>query len=992
MSGKTLLQDKKLDFLRYLTAFLIPVFVVGIVYKKLEISPFGNESILSIDLWGEYFPMYKYIFKDAKSLSDLLYTWNGGLGVNNLAQSAYYCNSIFFLVLKLAPLKSLITVLDVLCLIKFGFSALTCQFFLENKLKSKNILLVFGSVSYSLCGYASAYLSQCMWTDCIIYTPLIFYGLDRLMEKKKPLVYIASLAACMVSSFFISYSICLCIAIYFVFEMICKLEFEKNEACKTGIVSFKELMLTVVRFAVSSVLAAGIASIVLIPVAKCLGNAMVSDSEFPKNIEWYNNIAEYINAMLPETPPSLVYGIPNISTGIFMFLLVPLYFINKEVNRREKLLSAVYLGILYVAMDTSTFNYIWHGFVFPNQLPGRWSFVFSFFLVYLGMKGLSKIKGVDGLAVLSSLIIGVVLLLISQCSGPKYDEEIINGYMISLAVFAIGLMLSEFIRYMADKSKKKFEAAETALAEFAETAESIEKSDESEAVVESDKTVTESEAAEAENGTASGDEPADSEATKKELEDNRKKCAVRSMAYRIGSVVCAAAVLAFCVYRSAVDYIGVAEETLMRSDMVGYYNNVEFLDKYGKLTDCGDSDFYRVEANSGWTFNPGMIGDYKSVGYYSSTMMGGTFKLLKYFGNRVYADMRSSVYNITSPVQNSLFSIKYIIDRENNLPSKLPFTEVYEDFSDCTIRENPTSLPLAFTSSYDIMNYRITEEVRGIRNQNDFINKLMGQDMGVFEKIEPSAPVSAENAELGYSDNWNDNYFFMTNGQSQVKIHYTFTVPQSGAYFADQNFRAGSLKSYSTYGEVNFDVGADKFKYIGTFNEGDVIEAEAVVDNISTGCYGFDVYRLNEEKWQQCCDAFNAGGLKVTSFSNTKIKGEMTSNGNNMVFTSIPQDGGWKVYCDGEKLETSVIAETFLGFTIPTGTHEIVFRYSMPGLGLGTAISVICLITAVFYVSPKLRERAFGGLKKIKKKTDKKPEQKKDSKSGEKADKKKQDK
>ena len=64
----------------------------------------------------------------------------------------------------------------------------------------------------------------------------------------------------------------------------------------------------------------------------------------------------------------------------------------------------------------------------------------------------------------------------------------------------------------------------------------------------------------------------------------------------------------------------------------------------------------------------------------------------------------------------------------------------------------------------------------------------------------------------------------------------------------------------------------------------------------------------------------------------------------------------------------------------------------MPGLGLGTAISVICLITAVFYVSPKLRERAFGGLKKIKKKTDTQPEQKKDSKSGEKADKKKQDK
>lgn len=952
---------------RYILAFFIPVIIVGIVYKAMEIAPFGDNSILSMDLWGEYFPMYKYNFKDAESLSELLYNWNGGLGVNNLAQSAYYCNSILFILMKFFPLSSMAVVLDVICWAKFGLSSVTCLFFLEKKLESKNILLLVGTISYSLCAYAYAYLNQCMWTDCIIYAPLIFYGLDRLMKQKKPLVYIVILALTMFSSFFISYSMCICIAIYFLFSLFCQFRLEKGKRF-FRLQNAKEHLYTFLRFAGASILAAGIAAIILIPTALCLGNTMVSDSEFPSQIEWYNTLSEYLNAMLPTTVPSLVYGIPNIATGIFVFLLVPMYFLNSKIAYREKFFAALYLFILYVAMNTSTFNYIWHGFVFPNQLPGRWSFMVSLTLVFLSMRGLVKKDGLKCKTVISSLIFGILLLVISQISEPKLEKEQLRTYMLAIVIFSAGLLLIKLVKYLSVCSiKKKNIYAQMAM----ETAQQLTVQQNQQEKMQMHSESKEKNLADINDVKNITDD--NSEKLKQKLTEYEKKKRQHqkfSVVMRITAFGCAVLVMTFSVFRLGKDFVTVnGEDNFKKSDLISYNKSLEMLDRYGKDVDCGDEDFYRAVANSGYTFNSGMIGNYKDVGYYSSTMMGGTFQLLKYMGNRVYADMRSSVYNIGSPVQNSLFGVKYVIDRDRTLDYILPNTTVVKEYEDCNIREISTALPLAYAVSSDIMKYRMDDQIRGIRNQNQFVNQIMGEDVNVFEKIEPSTPVSAENAELGYSDDWNSNYFFTEEGQTQAKVFYTFTCPKSGPYFAEQNFRAGTLKATASNGNnVEFDVGSDKFKYLGTFEEGDTISVEAVIDNVSIGCYGFDLYWYDQEEWQKCCDQLRDKGLQVTSFQNTKVEGTITLDRSEMVMATIPQDGGWSVYCDGDKLETSEVAGTLLSFVVPAGTHTIQFRYHMPGLALGTSVAICSILITILWVSPKLRVFMVEKIKRRKKK------------------------
>ena len=51
-----------------------------------------------MDMWGQYFPMNEQN-ATADSLSEFLYSWNGAFGYNSWAANAYYCNSIFLLIL-----------------------------------------------------------------------------------------------------------------------------------------------------------------------------------------------------------------------------------------------------------------------------------------------------------------------------------------------------------------------------------------------------------------------------------------------------------------------------------------------------------------------------------------------------------------------------------------------------------------------------------------------------------------------------------------------------------------------------------------------------------------------------------------------------------------------------------------------------------------------------------------------------------------------------
>lgn len=857
--------------------------VIGLLmFRAKELYPFGEKSVLCMDLWGQYFPMYMNN-KQAESLSELFYSWNGALGFNNWSQSAYYCNSIFLILYKIIPVGSLVNALNIFCLLKISFSAVSCMIYLRYKTKKGSVFFeMAAAVSYSTCAYMLAFLSQFMWTDTMIYVPLIMLGIEKLVNEKKILLYTVVLGIALISNFYIGYAVCIFCVLYFVSQTAVKLTMSIKEK-RLHIYNKKMVLGSIFRFSACSLIAGALSAFVIIPVYLTISQTLASENTFPKEFEWYNNIVYVLQNLAPERPLYEEYEGANIFTGIFIFIGLPLYFINKSIPLKERISDFIVTVILLISLNCNYLDYIWHGFHFPNQLPARWSFLLSFFLVIVSCKGLSAINKLAVSDTVKGCIAGLIFFYVAVDGIGKTEKAEISDTEINLIlIMSIGLVLISIIYNYC----------------------------------------------------------------KETLVDKKIKITKQSIAIALSAVVSCV-----IIFDSGRNFIEISQyegnNGVQVSDEVSYSKSVERSYKYGGEWKCGDDDFYRVEANSGHTFNPSMIGNYHGMGYYSSTMNGNVFEFLRFMGNRVYADKVSTVYLMGSPVQNSIFGIKYFMDFNKNINMIIPDMKLVEETEEGNFYENPTALPVAYAVSENVVDFEITDQIKPLSNQNDFINAMYGEDITPYKPV--PTDLTTENVELIPNEDWNSNFFSNNTDQPSI-FHYSFKVEEEGKFFMDQNFRAGKIHitGYNIDRELN--PGDNRMAYIGYFPKDSVINIDITIENIGLGCYGLNVYQFDEQAWETAYNKFSSQALDVTDFKNTRITGEINLQQAGTLFTSIPQDNGWNIYCDGKKVETYKIADTLLGADIPEGQHEIKIKYSVPGLAPGFVITLTGVALLILYV------------------------------------------
>jgi len=105
------------------------------------------------------------------------------------------------------------------------------------------------------------------------------------------------------------------------------------------------------------------------------------------------------------------------------------------------------------------------------------------------------------------------------------------------------------------------------------------------------------------------------------------------------------------------------------------------------------------------------------------------------------------------------------------------------------------------------------------------------------------------------------------------------------------------------------------------------VESAVIIDDIIHG-------RLMTDQYP------SVNGLNITSFQDDQITGTMDVAPGNGLYTSITYDKGWRVYADGEKMETMPVYGGFLGATIPSGKHEIRLSFFPVGLKAGLILSI----------------------------------------------------
>ncbi len=417
----------------YIYSFFVPAFILFIVFLILQVHPLGSgkNMVLTVDCYHQYAPFLVELRNKLLSGESLFFSWNVGMGTNFWAVFANYSASPLNLLALLFPPKYVGDCVALLAILRVGFSGLFMSILLkEFDKKRKDLLLVGFSSSYALCGWAASYFWNIMWHDAVMLLPLIVYGLIRMMRDRKPLLYCLSLAVCLISNFYSGYFVCLFLVFY---APICYIHITEK-------INIKNFWSAVWRFAVYSGIAGGLSAFLTLSTYITLQKSSATGGEFPKQWTVMNDLFDFISRFFVASNPNIRDGMANVYCGIFVAMLVPLFFLCKKIRLREKVAYGVGLLIMYISLSSRMMTYIWHGFHFPNQIPFRQAFLISFLVVIMGYRALRNLKSFTKTELLVPCLSMIAYLILYEKIGEGQEGYIAMGCSLLFLLIYTGMV------------------------------------------------------------------------------------------------------------------------------------------------------------------------------------------------------------------------------------------------------------------------------------------------------------------------------------------------------------------------------------------------------------------------------------------------------------------------------------------------------------------------------------------------------------------------
>lgn len=412
----------------YVISFLVPIVVLLAIYISRGIYPFGDQMYLRSDMYHQYAPFYSELMDKLKNGKSLTYSWNIGLGVNFTALYAYYLSSPINWLLGFMPQEHLPEIMSIFITLKLALASVNTSIYISNKYNSKNIAISIFGVFYALSAYTAAYSWNIMWLDCIMIFPIIMMGIEKLMKENNGILYCLSLGFCILSNYYISIMVCLFLVIYFFVTYFTLDKRNIHIFIKKGLI-----------FAGYSLLAGGFACVLLFPEIYALSLTASGDMSFPSKLTNYFSIIEMLIRHLMNTPVSIgLDHLPNIYCGVAVFLLFPLYIMNKNISTRKKVLFTSTLFVFLTAFNFNIPNYIWHGLHFPNSLPCRQSFIYIFLLLVMCYEALRDIHSYSKKQLTTAFWIAIAFLLYVE---QTYVSDDFNFRIVYFSGIFIGIYM-----------------------------------------------------------------------------------------------------------------------------------------------------------------------------------------------------------------------------------------------------------------------------------------------------------------------------------------------------------------------------------------------------------------------------------------------------------------------------------------------------------------------------------------------------------------------
>lgn len=427
-----------------LLSFVTAIAIWILIAFCYDMAPFGDITILRMDLYHQYGPLFAEFRDRLVSGGNLLYSWQSGGGGSFLGNFFNYLSSPLSLLVLFFKHINITNAIALIIMLKCALSAASFTYYLKasDEFKKHNPITAGFGLLYAFSGYFIAYYWNIMWLDGMLLLPLIVLGIERIINDKSPKLYVITLALLIISSYYMGFMACIFAVLYALTYYFGKYGFEKRLIRAGG------------NFICFSILAAGISAVCLYPTLHALKACSATSGTFPSDASTYFNIFDFLANHMASLEPTIRSSgedvLPNIYCGIATVMLAILYLYIKSIPIKEKISRALLLVFLFLSFDINVLNYIWHGFHFPNDLPYRFSFMYSFVLLTVAFKALIRIRELKGKDLLNiGLGTCVFIVLLEELGSKNVNTATIIVSLVFAVLYTIVLSLLNNKKFLA---------------------------------------------------------------------------------------------------------------------------------------------------------------------------------------------------------------------------------------------------------------------------------------------------------------------------------------------------------------------------------------------------------------------------------------------------------------------------------------------------------------------------------------------------------------
>ena len=354
----------------------------------------------------------------------------------------------------------------------------------------------------------------------------------------------------------------------------------------------------------------------------------------------------------------------------------------------------------------------------------------------------------------------------------------------------------------------------------------------------------------------------------------------------------------------------------------------------------GENEFYRIEEQDRKTVNDAGWDGYYGASYFSSTMPDGIKEWYDAFGLRNSSVSHS--YDGATPLVTSLLGVRYVFAAEDGVLPGNTFIESEMTVGNeyISLYENETVLPLAYMVDTEVKDSFAYNYGNPFTTQNDFAKAVLGEQVSLFRAVAVQEEYGFQlfeegaGAENGLNGESTSNHRFIIDIPAGDNLFLYVTTYMEAINVEIVNVETGETQT-KEYDDLKF----KKILSIGVTDYDRRIIITSGDDSVTD--MNFYAYKINEDVLLRVCEVLGTETMEITSFSETKIEGNIESEDGGELLFAIPYDKGWTVKVDGETVETFGWKDAFLAISLEEGRHEISLSYCPVGFREGLMLSVL---------------------------------------------------